>query len=274
MLYRAKDIVGSAVRAVNGEVGVVRDLYFDDATWFLRYFVVDTGGWLTTNEVLLVPWALRGDPTNQSFASSLTREQIENSPPVASALPVARQQEQMLHEYYSWVPYWGGTFPAEPGFFVYPPLSSIEPGIYPEVLSPGSSTSMASSGPGLKDNTPAANNPHLRSFKEVRGYHVQATDGQIGRVACALVDPASWRFTHLVVAIRHGLSVQHFVVDVGFTKGFDWESGTVKIDLMREQVRKSPDFVPGQTIDDTYQRVVSSYYRGLVSRFTEGRPRA
>ena len=40
---RLKDFV---IRATDGELGSVVELYFDDETWAIRYLVVDTGGWL------------------------------------------------------------------------------------------------------------------------------------------------------------------------------------------------------------------------------------
>ncbi|MEO8921887.1 MAG: PRC-barrel domain-containing protein, partial [Caldimonas sp.] len=33
-------------------VGHVKDFYFDDEEWVVRYLVVDTGGWLSSRKVL------------------------------------------------------------------------------------------------------------------------------------------------------------------------------------------------------------------------------
>ena len=44
---------------LEGEVGTVKDIYFDDERWVVRYLVVDTGGWLGGRSVLISPYAVQ-----------------------------------------------------------------------------------------------------------------------------------------------------------------------------------------------------------------------
>lgn len=44
MLKTAKDFGRYSVRAADGAVGGLDDLYFDDESWTVRYVVVGTGG--------------------------------------------------------------------------------------------------------------------------------------------------------------------------------------------------------------------------------------
>jgi hypothetical protein len=53
MLYRLSKLVGSPIRALDGEIGRIKDVYFDDHRWTVRYLVVDSGGWLTGRKVLI-----------------------------------------------------------------------------------------------------------------------------------------------------------------------------------------------------------------------------
>ena len=46
MLQNIQQRYGEKLRATDGEIGHVRDFYFDDKTWTVRYLVADTGGWL------------------------------------------------------------------------------------------------------------------------------------------------------------------------------------------------------------------------------------
>ncbi len=41
MLRNIKDLEGFAIRATDGVVGQVRDCYFDDEVWVVRYFIVE-----------------------------------------------------------------------------------------------------------------------------------------------------------------------------------------------------------------------------------------
>jgi len=59
MLQHIKELYGDKLAALDGEIGRVRDVYFDDKTWVIRYVVADTGSWLTGRLVLLSPHAIR-----------------------------------------------------------------------------------------------------------------------------------------------------------------------------------------------------------------------
>src|SRR5690242_15404060 len=57
MLHSIQQRYGEKLRATDGEIGHVRDFYFDDKTWTIRYLVADTGGWLSGRQVLISPHA-------------------------------------------------------------------------------------------------------------------------------------------------------------------------------------------------------------------------
>jgi len=57
MLINTKELYGRKLAAKDGEIGHVRDLYFDDTSWAARYVVVDAGTWLEGRLVLLSPHA-------------------------------------------------------------------------------------------------------------------------------------------------------------------------------------------------------------------------
>ena len=58
MLRHESKINGYAIHASDGLIGTVSDFLFDDATWLVRWLVIDTGSWLAGREVLLPPSAL------------------------------------------------------------------------------------------------------------------------------------------------------------------------------------------------------------------------
>ena len=58
MLWNASAINGYAIAASDGRLGTVSDFLFDDASWLVRWLVVDTGKWLSGRKVLLPPSAL------------------------------------------------------------------------------------------------------------------------------------------------------------------------------------------------------------------------
>ena len=94
MLLSIKQLYGEKLRASDGEIGHVKDFYFDDQKWVVRCAVVDTGSWLLGRLVLIAPHAFGNLDQNRSLLLvNLTRQQIENSPPIESHKPVSRQYE-------------------------------------------------------------------------------------------------------------------------------------------------------------------------------------
>ncbi|MDP3614800.1 MAG: PRC-barrel domain-containing protein, partial [Rubrivivax sp.] len=58
MLRSTQDLQAFSIGATDGRIGDIRDFYFDDRAWVVRYLVVDTGTWLSSRLVLISPIAL------------------------------------------------------------------------------------------------------------------------------------------------------------------------------------------------------------------------
>ena len=111
MLWNASEIEGYAVAASDGKLGTVSDFLFDDASWLIRWLVVDTSNWLTGRKVLLPPSVLGHlDQEAEKFSVRLTMQQVKDSPDVDTDRPVSRQIETSVYDHYGWSPYWGGGF--------------------------------------------------------------------------------------------------------------------------------------------------------------------
>ena len=99
-----------SLRASDGSIGQVRDLYFNDDDWAIRYLVVETGNWFTRHQVLIPTAALDSiDATNKVIQVSLTRDQVKHSPDVDCDMPVSRQHQTDLSGYYGFPSYLEGV---------------------------------------------------------------------------------------------------------------------------------------------------------------------
>ena len=82
MLIKVKTIKGYTLDGLDGKIGKVKEFYFDDYHWTIRYLVADTGNWYTDHQVLISPYALvEVLRERQYIAVNLTKKQIEDSPP-------------------------------------------------------------------------------------------------------------------------------------------------------------------------------------------------
>ncbi len=174
MLQVISPLKGFAIEASDGRIGTVVDYLFDDASWKVRWLVIDCGTWLTGRKVLIHPSAIsRQDLERQEFVIALTRAQVEGSPELAEDQPVSQQMEKQLYTYYGWDPLWGGpNLSAIPGAMASPLMAPPYLG-----LGPNDQAEARNDGPTLRGA-----DPHLRSVVEVTGYRVHAVDGEIGHV--------------------------------------------------------------------------------------------
>lgn len=228
MLSHLSAFEGFAFRAEDGDIGHLRDVYFDDQDWQVRYLVVDTGSWLTGRRVLIAPQAVIGQLwSNQIIPVALTRAQIENSPSIDTAKPVERQHEIELHTYYGWPPYWGLLAPDLP----------ITPLDQPAALDAPSGAANA------PDARPVAD-PHLHSAKKVAGYHIAAVDGLIGHVVDYLIDTDRWRIRYLVIDTRNWWPGRKVLIAPDWIRSLNWNEASVVVDLTRARIRGGPTYDP------------------------------
>jgi hypothetical protein len=79
----AEDIRGSKLYGLDDEkLGKIDDVIFNHSDGSIRYVVVDTGGWLSTEKFIVPADRLRPSTEHDdAFAVDLTKAQVENLPP-------------------------------------------------------------------------------------------------------------------------------------------------------------------------------------------------
>lgn len=248
MLRSGNDLKGLKIRANNGEIGKVDQFLFDDASWTIRYMVVNTAGWLLKELVLIAPQSIAGvDWDDQRVDVNLTREQVEQAPPIATDQPVSRQMETELATYYGYHPYWYG--PGLWGGTGYPFGAGVAAG-YPAAAALAEDELRQPESDELPEG-----DQHLRSTREVGGYSVHAQDGDIGHVKDFLMDDETWTIRYLVLDTGGWWSGKEVVVAPRWASKISWEERLVYVDLTREQVKSSPEYSPNQLSRDEEQRL-------------------
>jgi len=106
-LRSVAEVLGYDIRALDGDVGHVEDFIVDTETWTLRYVVVDTRKWLPGRKVLLaLDWIERIEWSKEAAEVNLPAERIKEGPEFDPAVPVNREQETRLYDYYGRPRYW------------------------------------------------------------------------------------------------------------------------------------------------------------------------
>lgn len=217
MLLNIKTLNGFALAATDGAVGHVKDFYFDDLSWVVRYLVVDTGNWLAGRQVLLTPHALGPvDLDHKSLGVKLSQKQIEHSPLIERHQLVSRQFEVDYYRYYGWPAYWDGG-------------ALWGMGGYPVVLPPSREELDAQHHHHRGDK-------HLNSTQAVNGYAIQTKDGAIGHVTGFMVDDQSWAIRELVVETGHWYAGKEILVPTNRVARISYEESKVFVDLSKSDI--------------------------------------
>jgi hypothetical protein len=231
------------IGATDGIIGRVKDFYFDDDAWVIRYLVVDSGEAGTRRRVLISPISVgRPNWSEKILPVSLTCSQVANSPDIDTDKPVSSQQEMGYVGYYGYGNYWGGG-----GLW--------GAGIYPDVLQAG-----------LLHRNPAMpaehrhDDPHLRSGNVVMRYYVHASDGDIGHVEGFLVDEASWAIRYLVVNSSNWWLGHKVLVAPKWIEEIDWAECKVSVRMTRDAVKHAPPYDPAILLDRGREEAVHAHY--------------
>ncbi len=204
MLRSLKKLYGGKLGATDGEIGTIKDFYFDEQDWTIRYLVADTGDWLAGRKVFIAPHSLTGPPAaGKVMHVGLTRKKIEKSPSIGSQNPVSRQYEEQYYKYYGWSPYWKDDA-----------VNMIGPQPKPEA--------------------------HLRSTHAVNGYLVRVGDETIGHVCDFMVNTENWKIGQLVVKTGHRLSGDEILIPTKRVERISHEESTVFAHPSVEAAGQSP----------------------------------
>jgi sporulation protein YlmC with PRC-barrel domain len=256
MLQVESAIKGYAIAASDGQIGAVSDVLFDDQTWTVRWLVIDTGAWLPGRKVLIHPSAIgHADHERHQLSVTLTKTQVEGSPSIFLDQPVSRQMELHLYDYYCWDAGWGDSyFAASPHAiaapFTAPPTSSGTTGREPV---------------GQKPND--EEDPHLRSIAAITGYHIQATDGEIGHVEDFLVDDAKWGIRYLIIDTKNWWPGQHVLISPYAVRKISWPHHQIELAVTRDQIKASPPWKPIEMIGQAYEERLQTYEKRLHEHY-------
>jgi hypothetical protein len=246
MLRDSHDLLDHSVEAIDGEIGIVKDLYFDDESWVIRYFVVATGSWLSGRRVLIAPAAMTVPVwESKRLPVALTKQQVKNSPGIDTNEPVSRQHEREYLRYYGYPFYWGGgniwgRGAAHPG--------SLTPGLEQEGAAAAhrrtDEENHRADAQADAEHRPHGDH-HLRSVETVKAYHIHASDGEIGQVKGFLLDETGWVIRYMVVGTGDFWRGHDVLISPEWIEDIRWDDNHVLVGLTRDAVKRAPAYHAG-----------------------------
>lgn len=222
-LLDTKVLLGSKLAALDGDIGRIRDFYFDDDIWVVRYAIADTTSWLPGRLVLLSPHAFgKLDQREKTLNINLRKLQIQDSPSIESHKPVSRQYEVDYFRHYGWPAYWAGD-------------ALWGMGGLPVVVPPAQDDIQAQETYHHRDDK------HLQSMGDVTGYRIKAVDGEMGYVSSFLVDDRSWAIREIVVEAGHWYSGRKVRIPISQVERISYRDARVNVTLTKVEIEKIAD---------------------------------
>lgn len=110
-LFSLNELIGSKVHAKGGEVGKIIDFIIHKSDdWHIRYIVIDTGGFLKREPVVVTMDSLKEVTWfDNSVILDVSSEKIESAPEHAIDDPLTSDYEKLIYQHYEQTPYWERT---------------------------------------------------------------------------------------------------------------------------------------------------------------------
>lgn len=237
-----KELTGYTIKANDGTKGNVKDFLFDEEKWTVRYLEADLG-LIFSGRIVLISSVFLKEPDwqNQQFPIELSSSDIEKCPELTEKLPVSRKYEQELNKYYKTTAYWTDTYIAPVGApgITYPPRPVRVPS---------------------KRVNEKELDTNLRSFVEVKGYHINAIDGKIGHIDDIIIDDTDWQIVYLVVDTSNWLPwSKKVLIAIHLLDEISYEHNEIKINLRIESIKSAPEFDPSEPINEIYEKKIYDY---------------
>ncbi|WP_339494345.1 PRC-barrel domain-containing protein [Pseudomonas sp. RA_105y_Pfl2_P56] len=252
MLRSMRDLKDYTIAATDGDIGEVKDFYFDSEAWVIRYFVVETGAWLASRKVLITPLSIQdADWTQRRLHVALTKDQVKNSPGIDVDKPVSRQHEMQYLGYYGYPYYWGNAGMWNAGMY---------PGGYGLPGGPAQDEHAREQSAKAERARHEDDDPHLRSCKAIIGYHIKATDGEVGHVDSVLINEQTWAIQYLVVNTSNWWLGHKVLIAPEWIDDIRWLDKSVSVDLECASIKASPPYESSEQLNREQESNLHHHY--------------
>jgi uncharacterized protein YrrD len=230
-------MIGCEIVSPDGELGKVHDLVFDE-DWVFQYLVVDTGGWFGGRRLALA-FDVVGEveETRRRIHVPLSKDDITNCPNAASRNTASEEAEALLGKIWMWTPNSVSHLPQEIRRVVDSEATVAE-----------------------KEVAEAHVQSRLRSFRETDGYHIAASDGDIGHLRDLLADADTWKIRYLAVNAGNWFLQRNVVIPVHALESIHWADQRVHLSLLRDEVKHSPEYDPDVPVAQAYEQALQDHY--------------
>ncbi|QRR00830.1 PRC-barrel domain-containing protein [Dyadobacter sandarakinus] len=196
-----KSLTHYGLGAIDGEIGKICDVYVDGATWHICYWIVDTGTLLDQRKVMIAAHSVLGiECRNKTFETSLSRNQIKDSPVIDTNKAESNQQEIISDHFRN---YW---------------FLPIKHGVLLD-----------------KEANRGISNINLRSLEVLLSCKIYGTDSYLGRVIDYILDTKYWKIDYLIIEIGGLFRSQKVLIPIKLINTINWTVLVININMAKKE---------------------------------------
>ena len=251
MLKNLKKIINFKIlaRDSNDLFGKVKDVYFDDEKWTVRYLEVDTGKWLSERLTLVSPYnVIEVDWEEGVVWVNLSRKQVEAGPKSELHMPITRHFETQYNTHYGLPDYWTSGYGVE--------IDGLWAGHYFPHLPERLDTYK------FQNDDQINLDQHMRSMNEVLGYHIQAVgDDNFGSINDFILEEDTWAIRYIVIDTHKFLPLgKKILFSPAWVNKFDWNRKKLATDFHRKVIESCPSYDPQIPIENLIEESLFSHF--------------
>lgn len=237
MIRSYNNLKDKRLRAVDKEIGVLRDFYFDDISWKLPYFTIELD---LSKKNILVPIAILSCFDGISLNLELTAGELQCGLDQSSISQMSVRktyQDRILCDRND--------------------LDRIiEP--MPILVMPESDGLVFIS----------SNNPHLRNCSKLLSYDFCGIDGNLGKIQDLLIDDSTWQIRSLIAKVNGICAHQEKVFSPKVVDEVNLAHEMVKANVSKKQALMRPTFDSDRHLDTSYEMFKKNYMNSLHEETT------
>ncbi len=238
MLFNANNLVGCEILSVDGSAGSVKDILFDNTNWTCRYLVVETSSWFAGRTVVLSFEEIEDiNEANRQIKVRVTKQALEQYPDESTRNSISMEAEIIIGKYWMWTTGSVNRISRSMGRDIAQEASLLE-----------------------KQTAEKMVGSHLRSFREVKGYHIEAPDGDIGHLYELILSNNDWKVCYLVVNTGSWFFDRTLLVPSTSLDTIRWADRKVHVSIIRDTIKNCPVYDAQTEITREYEQLVHDYY--------------
>ncbi|ASK60912.1 hypothetical protein CFK37_01140 [Virgibacillus phasianinus] len=229
MLYLTSTLKSFNIHATDGEMGKVKDIYFDDHSWAIRYAQVDTHKWLPARNVYVSPSSFTGVNAEEKLVEvNHTKETIKNSPTIPADAEISKANEASLTEYYGWNRYWRGENL----------WGAVDRPFIPKVPVQDEENAAKRNEMEMNENK----NYVLLNESDTIGIKVHGHDGKMGEITDLIFDDDDWKINFLVVKVVKVPAERYYLIKSEHITSVEWPDKDIYVNLPASYLQEQTSF--------------------------------